>query len=369
VRDKPSLLSLQASSEKHLPNWQAITFLFCLIAVSPQLAIAQTNPATFLGSVQGHISCGDGGFPATNAHLTLISVASMLGQKDTVGSLNSSTDFNGDYLFQGVPPGDYVLHIRYPGYVDDVGNVWENFSQYKAEKQKELLAGAPLITVRDGSARFDEVLHRGGAISGRVTFDIGAPVTGASVVATQVSEDLTQSSVELNSVGTWNLRATTDDRGKFRIAGFPKGNYRISVSAHRVNSTIGGAFIVFAPDTFKESEAKLIAIDEGDELDDVDITVPLKSFHSIGGSITRGGAPFPKVELSIHRQGERGNQDVGVASDGKYRVDLLLPGTYVIQASYSLAHGSSMSRSVIVTLSDSDILDANLEVISDLPTR
>jgi hypothetical protein len=363
--------SPQASPAEQLRKWQIAAFalLFGSMAVSALQANAQAEPQTFLGSVQGHISCSDGGIPATNAAVTLVSVASMEGQKVSVGSLNSSTDFKGDYVFRGVPPGDYVLLIRHAGYVDDLGNVWQNFSHYKPEKQKKLLEDIPIITVANGSTHFDMVIRRGGAISGRVTFDNGAPVARASVLVSQVLKDLTRSDAQTDAAEMWNLRTTTDDRGRFRIAGLPKGDYRIGVSAHRVNSNTAGSFIVFAPNTFKENEAKLIAIDEGDELDDADITVPLNSLHSIGGAITRGGAPFPRVQLTIQRQGENGTRDTEVNSDGTYRVDLLLPGTYVIQAKYTLPGGVAATRSIIVTMSDSDVLDANLEMLSGPATR
>jgi hypothetical protein len=101
-----------------------------------------------------------------------------------------------------------------------------------------------------------------------------------------------------------------DDRGGYRIAGLPPGTYRLSVriteaffNAHatpgaHVSVTLStprpgtAELIVFAPDSLKESSARLVTVGDGDEITAADITVPARLLHSIG-------APSPKADRRL----------------------------------------------------------------------
>jgi len=332
--------------------------------------------------VEGRVTCNDGGFPARGAKVNLWSLAALgIGggsgkapAREEIVHLEAATDFDGYYLFPSVPPGDYVVVGRLAGYSKDFDILQQVLSRFAPAKQKELLTAFPQVVVRSTSAvRQDLVLRRGAAISGRVTFDSGGALAGAFVEATLVSGNLIDNAEGGSApkpVNFWMARQTTDDRGVYRLAGLSEGKYRIEVQAGEFESSTGiGSLTVFAPESLTAAESSLVAVGEGDEVSGVDITVPLRLLHSIGGTITRGGIPISWASLIIQRQGQRGNIEAVSGPGGTYRVDLLQPDTYILEASYAPAgtesHGSPARRKITVLLGNSDVLDANI----DLPNR
>lgn len=222
---------------------------------------------------------------------------------------------------------------------------------------------------------------------GRVTVDSGGVPGQTSVTATMVSSDLlgdvagSEGEKPINFV----LKGTTDDRGEYRIAGMPAGKYRIGVrlseAYYRFDVSGGrgsmeptrtgtGGLMVFAPNALTKSDAKLVEVGDGDELTDIDVTVPMSRLYSIGGTVTQGGVPLAGAGLIIYRGGKRAmDNDAVSTSDGSYRFDLLPAGTYTIQAMYPTeltvpyqAHSRHFHRKMTFQVIDSDILDANIDV-------
>ncbi len=371
---RPGYRSFLAFAESILVS--GVLFLL-VVTLSPVLARTQGTAAESLGSVEGRITCNDGGFPARSARVDLIPLANLLGEthgskvKDN-GKLVAGTDFDGYYSIPSVPPGDYLVIASLAGYSVDFSLVLQLLKQFPPDRQKELLAAFPQVTVRaGGAAREDMVIRRGAAISGRVTFDSGGNLEGTFVRATLISSDLfgnVQDSKELNPVDLPNMRGMTDDRGVYRIAGLSPGKYRISVVInHHGGGSVAGPLRVYAPESLFETKSRLIEVGEGDEISDVDISIPLRTLHSIGGTVMRGGVPVPKASISIVGQGFEIESDTSTFADGTYRYDLLPPGTYTIgiedYSSQKDRQGASKGPTITIQLMDRDILDANLDLL------
>lgn len=350
-------------------------FLAFILGLSPLFSatVAAQTVLTYPGSVEGRITCNDGGFPARNAFVSLVRIDALLDPKSASRfprvELAAGTDYDGNYTISGVPAGEYVVSVRQAGYIDELGLVQQFLNRFPPDKQKELLSNLPQVIVRNGPALQNIVMMRGAAISGRVTFSDGGAMDGARIRISAVSNDLTEALRAIGDPGPFETLmenvVTTDDRGFYRIAGLPKGKYKIVVL---------GRMLIFAPGVVKESEAKLFSVDEGDEISDADVTIPMQLFHSISGIVMRGGNPVAHAFVTIRRQGDTETDAGGeTKSDGLYRFPTELSGSYIIEARYpadqSENSGPQVESRITVQLGDSDVDDANIELLSHAPAE
>ena len=392
-----------------MPQLRALSIIGMLVWCSSSLAFAQganqssaQTTADSSAYVEGHITCDDGGVPVRGAAVRLIPLAALLQSDNGKGSSGASgqgqewpegtTDFSGYYRLHPVRPGMYIMDARQDGYSNDLKLVRSVLDRFTLDQQKKLLATFPQITVGSaGSVVGDVVLHRAGAISGRVTVDSGGILGKTTVTAALVSSTLIG-----NADGgpgqkpvDFSLSASTDDRGVYRIAGLPEGEYRVSLhmiegfwkpvmlpngrySGEPVRQGVGD-LTVFAPEALTESSARLVHVGDDDELTDVDITIPMRLLHSIAGTVTRGGAPLAGAWLQVQQQGEKPREvptETASMPDGTYRFDLLPAGTYTIAARYPnpvASERKSVMRKITVQVDDDDITDANVELLIGAP--
>jgi hypothetical protein len=358
--------------------------LICLSVCSAAFVRAQQVS----GAITGYITCSDGNFPARGATVELIPVARLLSGasgSSTTNSARTTTDFSGSYEIWTVDAGTYIVNATFDGYSDDLKLVRSVLERYSVDDQKNLLAAFPQVTIKPGSnARKDLVLRRAASISGRVAVDLGGTAGKTLVKASLVSGSLVGASSSDSKAKfiSYSQSGVTDDRGYYRIAGLPPGRYRLSVVLTEgffgTRLSGGEKFVlepqrsgvtqltVFAPEALEEAAAKLIDVKDGDEITVADITVPARLLHSIGGTVTQGGAPTGGVDISLQRQ-DGSEQDYASISmpDGSYRFDLLPPGTYTIQAKpmgASELDVRPLLGQVSVQLIDTDLLDANIDI-------
>src|ERR1700761_171573 len=148
------------------------------------------------GSIEGHVICSDGNVPARSANVRLIPITNIMADSETAKTTNqqspeTTTDFDGYYVLPSVMPGIYIVDARKDGYSDDLGFIRTVLDRLTREQQKTLLLTFPQVQVRaSGMAREDLVLHRAGAITGRVRVDSGGTIDPGYVTATLVSSSL-----------------------------------------------------------------------------------------------------------------------------------------------------------------------------------
>lgn len=367
-----------------LPKGAAGIALICF-SVCPAVFVRAQQVS---GAITGYITCSDGNFPARGATVELIPVARLLSGasgSSTANSARTTTDFSGSYEIGTVDAGTYIVNATFDGYSDDLKLVRAVLERYSVDDQKNLLAAFPQVTIKPGSnARKDLVLRRAASISGRVAVDLGGTAGKTRVTASLVSGSLvgaSSSDSKAKSI-SYSQSSVTDDRGYYRIAGLPPGRYRLSAvlteAFFGTRLSGGEKFVlepqrsgvaqltVFAPESLEEAAAKLIDVQDGDEITVADITVPARLLHSIGGTVTQGGAPTAGVVISLQRQDGSVQDSASISMpDGSYRFDLLPPGTYTIRAK---PMGSSELDvkppfgQVSVQLVDTDVLDANIDI-------
>ena len=353
------------------------------------IALASCGQSAFpqgaSGLVEGRVTCNDGNVPARGASVQLIPLARLLPNESSGGgssqdSPTTSSDFTGVYSLPSVEPGTYIVNVTMAGYEDGLRLTRATLNRYTPDQQKSILAAFPQVIVKaGGSVHQDLILRRSGAISGRVSVDSGGTIPQSRVTATLVASDTAVSGGSAEH-SEFSQSAFTDDRGVYRIAGLPPGNYRVSVRVAEsfFGTRLGGLekvtvvpqrtgvadLTVFVPEVLAPPDAKTIKVADGDEASSIDIMIPTRLLHSLTGTITRGGEPLAGVSVSLEVEGNRVTQSDALSMpNGSFQFDLLPDGSYsVIAKTYSSGKATSSAR-VSVQLHGSDATD----LVVDLP--
>ncbi len=148
----------------------------------------------------------------------------------------------------------------------------------------------------------------------------------------------------------------TDDRGVYRFAGLPPGDYIVKVtenSSHSdiseksyyspFDSTLGGSsfLTIFYPDAFETKSAQLINVQLGQEISEINLTIPSRNLYKLEGKIINLKDKTPvKARISLKRNGDdetfsifnemgRRRQDASLTDEnGNWKFKELPKGTY-----------------------------------------
>jgi hypothetical protein len=364
------------------PRWIG-AFLAYVIFSNGVVAWAQTASSL----VSGQVICVDGNTAARHAAVEFVPLSKVLpgmaaeqGVGDTQGT---ETDFNGTYEV-ALAPGTYVVNAFLPGYANDLKLLRSMLKNYGLDEQKKLVSALPQLTVKAGAnSKLDLSLRRAGSISGRVSVDVGGVLESMGVTATLVlDKQAVPTSTDRRAPSAYTVTASTDDRGGYRIFGLPAGNYHISLTCDEGSYRFAGMrdgvstiepsragvakLIVYASEALVPDEAQTVHLEDGDEARGIDITVPLRLLHSIGGKVSVNGAPAGGVQLALHKPDGTVQPTNAISMpDGSYRFDLLPQGNYTIEArakGVSAEANKAPHGTVPVALLDTDVLDANIDL-------
>lgn len=184
-------------------------------------------PRPGLGSVSGHIYRADNGAPIAGAIIHLIRHRErdqIEGDAPVPSPLAARTETDGAYTFPAVEPGDYSVRLEHQG-----------FAPMTEEGPTESEPHPSQIPIATGQhlGNLDYKLQPTGAITGSVRDQDGVPLQGLVVTA------FCSSPGSPGAGRTEAGRATTDDRGNFRIAGIIPGDCDIGAGAVAPLSTVG----------------------------------------------------------------------------------------------------------------------------------
>jgi hypothetical protein len=229
------------------------------------------------------------------------------------------TDGGGHFEMKKVRAGIYYAIINAPGVVSPLA--YANFSR-KGDREalRDAFAGFPKIVV-DGVTDLDAEVpaYRGGAIGGRVMYDDGDPAIGVRVEILRKIDEGFVSVIPNLSVISSMMNGTnlflTDDRGVYRFPGLPPGEYIVKVTESTrhgdssarsyydpfADALSGNSFLtVFFPDVPDTKRAQLIGVQLGQEIGEINLTLPSRGFYKLEGKVVNLKDKSPvKARVSI----------------------------------------------------------------------
>ena len=312
-------------SARYLPA-VLLTILILPISLWAQVAPApkQTTKAP-RGSISGRV---------TIKEKSAAGVVVSLGKSDFMSPFEqrqrATTDQDGFYRINNVPPGGYEVSPSAPAFVP---------SDIRQPQGKTVLVGED-----ENVENINFALVRGGVITGRVTDADGRPVIQqqVNIFRAEVFEQQQQGPQPRPIFPSNGVQ--TDDRGIYRVFGLMPGRYKVSVG--RSDDVFNQSFSsvprstykqVFHPDVSDQAKATVIEVGEGTEATNVDIALgrSLQSF-AVAGRMVEGekGLPVPNIRFGLQRnQGQRlefVSTSAITNTNGDFVVEGLIPGKYSI---------------------------------------
>ncbi len=280
---------------------------------------------------------------------------------DRVVSISGRSGVDGSYTIADVPPGDYFVVAKMPGYVVPIATP---SSRAEARDIARLTRDLPKVHLEaNHTASVDLMLHHGAVISGQVRFRDGSPSIGVPVSAKTAGkgEDLRVAYQPLLMAMQTDLRsgllmgqyeAVTDDQGRYRLCGLPPGSYVVSTTLtvgggmrmvqqgqHGFGGSQAGApdvtLKVYQPSGFHESRAKVFELHANDAALDADIQVDLDNLRTVRGRVLRADHhPVGQAEVLLTDQeapvGANAARYAQVQEDGTFVLNDVAAGSYTL---------------------------------------
>lgn len=341
----------------------AILFLLFPVTLYAQTRIEAENaspsptPEERKSTVRGKVVYEDTGRPVRRARIFLFGANGKGGPE-----MNGLTDNNGEFEIKNVPQGKYYAMVNSPGIVTPLGLV-DDPRMFDREPDKAFLTGAKDSLEEysvDGKSeiKIEVKAKRGGAINGKVTYSNGDPAVSVKVsILRKSGKTLSRVITGLNEAMFSGV--STDDRGIYRIAGLPAGEYLISVAepvSHSGSNNIssremGGIFeslfgaagsllVTYYPDVNSSDQASTVQLSLGQEQNDINITLSDRALHKISGKVVMRGDKSPvknvvvrlkrndnkiksfisEMEINENRTDDNGNWSFQELPEGSYTV-------------------------------------------------
>ena len=292
--------------------------LLDFLLISGSFVAAQAPEAPKMVRVEGHVLTL-AGVAIPKATITL--------QAPGVPAVPAvSTDKDGKFVFEEVPPGRYTtLSAQKAGFATQ---------RYGARTSSAL--GTPL-TLTAGTVVRDLLIRmtQQGVISGHITDQDGDPVAGALV---NILRDAYTRGRRLFSSTAAN---TTNDQGDFRIANLAPGRYYVVAQARRMtlSSQSHAAsqevdVTTYYPNGLDEASAKPLDLSAGGELRGIDIRLLKRRVYSFRGKMLDRltNASPAGLPVGLVRADSGGLTNLSkTRPDGTFEFSGLAAGRYVVQ--------------------------------------
>lgn len=362
---------------------------------------AQQEVAKAQSVVRGRAVYDDTGRPIRRARVLLLEIESRGSER--TGNTNSS----GEFQIKDVPAGSYFVMVDIAGVItplsfvdlEEAANNKINFEEIKKQFDEVVVDGTHDVTVKVRA-------RRGGAISGKVTYADGDPAVNVRInVMRKMDGRAVRFLTNLNPSAFFGLQ--TDDRGYYRVAGLPPGEYLVSASEPVDHDGDGrsqragdymGAFglsslvVTYYQGASKESAATAIQVDAGQEQNEINISLLERSLHIVSGTVVarRDGQPLRGAQVALKSKEDRSTDAIfssgnSVSTDeqGRFTFIEIPDGAYTltVQPPYNAVTAETAvegqpepeatptpaaprrqlaSRKQDVTVSDSDVNDISI---------
>ena len=272
-------------------------------------------------AVRGRVLYDDTERPARRARVMLV------GEGGGRNEYSALTDARGEFRIEGVRAGRYLAFVDVPGVLSPVAFI--------SLGEMRTVGGRGMPDLGEGRAFFDLIevdgkedlsvtvrARRGATLSGRVTYSDGDPAVNVTVslMRRDAAGRLQKFVTGVNMVSMSGLR--TDDRGVYRLAGLPPGEYVVGVSepVHHTSDArrqrdddmtqmleaMGGQQLLttFHPSSTSAKEAAVVKVAAGEERNDVDVRIPERELRAVSGVVVtrRERRPLARARVTIVRR-------------------------------------------------------------------
>ena len=360
----------------------------CLAALAPSArrAAAQDNapPAPAKEepkvAVYGRAVYAGTGRPLRRSRVTLIGVG---GSRTDLGAL---TDARGEFRIRGVRAGRYYAALDVPGVMSPIAFLYDQSGALAPGERDKYFE---VIEV-DGRADKEVTVraYPGAAIGGKVTYAGGDPAAGVFVhVMRRSGGRLAQVMSGSRGLGPSPAGSRTDDRGVYRVAGLPPGDYVLAVSeaeGHGDQREQSGGYagelydaslndkllMTYYPSVTSAKEATTVSVGAGDERGDVDVTIPERETHTVAGVVRRRGDRQPVANATVLIAGKDDSgqfsyipsagqvNQVRTDEQGRWQFKEIPEGLYTISvtpAEESEAGGGAATMNANVTITNANV--------------
>lgn len=345
-------------------RFRAFLLILIVFGVTPvftqdtDVITAQPSPAN--STIRGRVFFQDTGRPVRRGSVMLMGAGG--GRREITGI----TDNEGFFQIKNVPAGKYYAVVNAPGVVSLMA--YADLTRPRDEGIEEAALHFEPINV-DGISSIDINVPavRGGAVSGRVMYADGDAAVGVRVEVLRKTDDKF-STVVPNLSAIFSALAgggsyLTDDRGYFRAAGLPAGQYVIRVTEKSIHAESDESYRsmeremfaassllnVYYPDVFDIAKAQVVDLNFGQENPELTIMIPDRTLHKISGQVVavKGKVPIKNARVTLKRKGDtvsslfdnlyRSPISVNTDEKGNWNFSQLPKGTYELQAETSSA--------------------------------
>jgi hypothetical protein len=250
------------------------------------------------------------------------------GRGATGVSLSGSTDSSGQFVFDALPAGAYVLVAQRRG-----------FAQARYGQHDYNSPATPIVLEAENSFIAELRMHRLPAITGGITDENGVGLADIPVYAYRAGPRLKLAAA-----------ATSDDRGLFRVHGLEPGKYVVRTGARELEDH-RGLLPTYFNQTIKSSEARVVALRLDEEYPDVYVEPFFGRLCRLSGTYI---GPVPATIVLVTDMGRR--EQVVTVPAGGFSFDELLPGQYELYTEVADASGQPLSAwvRVVVAKENSD---------------
>ena len=326
-----------------------------LIAVAAlwQSPFTPARPQDPRPAIEGVVVKAGTSDPLPNVQVTLIrAVASESPAQDAAARTTSSTaeaitDRNGKFTFRNVEPGSYRIAAARNGYAR------QEYGQRVFGGQGRLLA----VTAGQGVEAITISLTPAGTVTGVVRDPSGEAIAGLQIqLLRQVYNAFGQRT--LVTEGT----DRSDDRGEYRVFWVTPGRYylvvipsasaRVAIAPASPNEIPDNRFPpTYYPGTIDFSQASLIDVRPGEELNGVDLSVTRQDLFRVAGRVMDAttGQPPRAASVTLVRRGSVatpvalfGPSSPYNPADGTFELRDVAPGTYWVRATVTAASADSV---------------------------
>ncbi len=340
-------------------------------------------------TVRGRLIYEDTSRPVRYVMITLVS------DKETYTSYGSKfvkTDENGEFVITNVKAGTYVAYVKSEGILNQDSYKFSFRQPTKENKPDDKFEKIAI----SGLGEFQIVVsaRRGGAVSGRILYADGESAVGVKVEVLRKENGRFSNTSSVYGGESGVGSAKTDDRGYYRIAGLPEGQYIVRVIEPVSHSQSSPQYVytyrenqnsllkTYFPEGESSKDARALEIFPGQEQTAIDITLPERQLFGISGKIVKKGSNEPLANFSVnfYKMSDRdelvaeyssssqttsnkaGEWSLKSLPKGKYRISIAQGYVYNSNkdAEKNQAKYSNMSQEIEIT--DKNLADLNFEV-------